>query len=169
MPAITTLAKPATLGTGVLQIVSGSTVVATMHLKLQACDINYTQVVEETTGASDDVADTSAQHEGAAILGGSIALQGLVRSDKTIGIEGSLTPTQWIGIGNMFSTNNEYAKMRWSVGLASGIFLQGTMVVEQCRIRWVRTAATVQVTINGKITNTGKTATEATSGLAGLG
>lgn len=159
--AITALAKPATLGNAVLQIVSQSTLVAQMHLKLQACDIQYTQVTEETTGASDIIADTTVQVENSGLLGGSIALQGLLRSDKTIGIEGSVSPTQWIGMGNMFSTNSEYSKMRWSVGLASGIFLRGEMVVEQCRIRWVRTAATVQVTISGKITNTSKSTTEA--------
>jgi len=160
--AITALAKPATLGNAVLQIVAQSSLGATMHLKLQACDINYTQVVEDTTGASDVIADTTAQMENSGILAGSIALQGLLRSDKTIGLDGTAN-SQWIGIGNMFNTNGEYSKMRWSVGLASGIFLRGEMVVESCRVRWVRTAATVQVTISGKITNTSRSTTEATS------
>jgi hypothetical protein len=53
--------------------------------------------------------------------------------------------------------------MRWSVGLASGIFLQGKMIVRECRVRWIRTAATIQLTIVGQITDTAASTTEATA------
>ena len=69
--------------------------------------------------------------------------------------------TDKIGIENMFSTTENTSRMRWSVGLASGIFLQGKMIVRECRIRWIRTAATIQVTIAGQITDTAAADTEA--------
>lgn len=153
------LAKPGTHGTAVLQIVRSNIVSSTMQLKLQACDINYTQVVEDTTGSSDTVADTFHTAEGSGLLGGSIALQGLLQSQKGPIQEGT-SQSAYLGISNIFSTNDQYCRMRWSVALANGITARGSMIVEQCKIRWVRTAATVQVTIVGKLTDTDRNTTE---------
>lgn len=153
--ATVALAKPATLGTAVLQIVRSDNLTATMALKLQVCDVDYRQVVEDTTGSNATTADTNVTVEGSGLLGGQIALQGLLMS--------TATAVDWIGIENMFSTTDAISRMRWSVGLANGIYLRGSMIVESCRIRWVRTAATVQVTIQGRITDTAPTTTEATT------
>jgi hypothetical protein len=160
--ATVSLAKPGTAGTAVLQIVkSPSGVVATMALKLQACDITYTQDVEDTTGGTDSIADTFHTAEGSGLLGGQVAFQGLLISVKGPTVEGS--STSYSGLGNMFSTDDTYSRMRWSVQLASGIYLKGSMIVESTKFRWVRTAATVQMTIVGRITDTSRTTTEATS------
>ena len=153
--ATVSLAKPGTAGTAVLQIVkSPSGVVATMALKLQACDITYTQDVEDTTGGTDSVADTYHTAEGSGLVGGQVAFQGP-------SIEGG--GTSYTGLGNMFSTDDTYSRMRWSVQLASGIYLKGSMIVESTKFRWVRTAATVQMTIIGRITDTSRLTTEAST------
>lgn len=154
--ATVALAKPGTLSTAVLQVIRADNTTATMALKLQACDIDYRQGVEDTTGSGPGQNDPYVTVEGNALLGGQIALQGLLVSTAGIG-------SDWIGIENMFSTTDNVSRMRWSVGLASGIYLRGSMVVESCRVRWVRTAATVQVTIAGRITDTSPTTTEATA------
>ena len=162
--ATVALAKPGTHGTAVLQILRSDTSQAMMALKLQACDISYDQITEDTTGSGPSQTDTYHTHEGSGLLGGQIALQGLLMSTQTIdgnGSSGSLE--QWIGIGNMFSTTDAQSRMRWSVALANGIFLRGNMIVKQCRVRWVRTAATIQLTIVGVITDTDATATESTT------
>lgn len=158
------LAKPGTAGSAVLQIIKSGTVTETLAIKLQACDINYTQVVEDTTGATDTTADVFHTLEGSGLLGGTIALQGLLCSTKDVGIVGG--GSGYTGIANVFSTTDAFSRMRWSVQTASGIFFQGSMIVEQYRIRWVRTAATVQITIMGKITDTAPLTTEASGALA---
>lgn len=152
------LAKPGTAGTAVLQIIKSNSVTATLAIKLQACDITYSQDVEDTTGGTDTVADAFHTAEGSGLLGGQIALQGLLLSTKGPTIQGG--STTYIGIGNMFSTDDTYCRMRWSVQLANAIYLKGSMIVEQTRIRWVRTAATVQLTIVGRITDTSRLTTE---------
>jgi hypothetical protein len=165
--AIVPLAKPGTLGTAVLQIVrSNNTLTQTMQIKLQACDIDYSQTVEDTTGASSTDADDYHTAEGSGLLGGSIALQGLLMSTSfstgdAVGTPATTVVSQFIGINNMFALTDTLSRMRWSVGLASGIFLKGSMVVEKCRVRWVRTASTVQITIMGRITDTDPGVTEA--------
>jgi hypothetical protein len=147
------LAKPATLGTAVLQVIRSTGGLAnTIQLKLQACDIDFRQITEDTTGGNDVVADTFHTHEGSGLCGGTIALQGLLQSSKTLTVEGG--SAEYLGLSNMFSTTDTWSRMRWSVGLANNIYFRGNMIVEQCRVRWVRTAATVQVTIVGKITDT---------------
>jgi hypothetical protein len=148
------LAKPATLGTAVLQIYDQSSTNTRMNLKLQACDIQYVQEVDDTTGNTDAFRTA----EGNSLLGGTIALQGLLLTDLVAGV----SPDR-IGIENMFSTTENTSRMRWSVGLASGIFLQGKMIVRECRVRWIRTAATIQLTIVGQITDTAASTTEATA------
>lgn len=148
------LAKPATLGTAVLQILDQSSTNTRMNLKLQACDIQYVQEIDDTTGNTDAYRTA----EGNALLGGTIALQGLLVTDLVAGV----SPDR-IGIENMFSTTENTSRMRWSVGLASGIFLQGKMIVRECRVRWIRTAATIQLTIVGQITDTAASTTEATA------
>lgn len=157
--ATVALAKPGTLGTAVLQIVKSNSTTKTMQLKLQACDIDYSQTVEDTTGGADSTPDTNHTAEGSGLLGGQIALQGLLMSTSFA----TQTDEQFIGIENMFSTTDAFSRMRWSVGLASGIFLRGSMIVERCRVRWVRSAATVQLTITGRITDTTPTDTESTA------
>lgn len=162
--ATVALAKPGTHGTAVLQILRADTAVATMALKLQACDISYDQITEDTTGSGPSQTDAYHTHEGSGLLGGQIALQGLLMSTQTIDINGSSGSVEaWIGISNMFSTTDAVSRMRWSVGLANGIYLRGNMIVKQCRVRWVRTAATVQLTIVGVITDTSGSTTEATA------
>lgn len=163
--ATVALAKPGTAANAVLQVLKSNSVTQTMQIKLQACDINYTQNVEDTTGGTDTVADTFHTHEGSGLLGGTIALQGLLVSSKGPTLEGGVAPnnTSFTGIGNIFSTDDTFCRMRWSVQLASGIYLRGSMIVEQCRIRWVRTAATVQMSIIGRITDTGRLDTERTT------
>lgn len=159
--ATVALAKPATLGTAVLQIVRSDNTTATMALKIQACDIDYRQGVEDTTGSAPSATDSFVTMEGNALLGGQIAIQGLLMSTATV-----VSNADWIGIENMFSTTDAISRMRWSVGLASGIYLRGSMIVESCRVRWVRTAATVQVTITGRITDTAPGSTEAGAALS---
>lgn len=149
--ATVALAKPATLGTAVLQVVRNNSLNQTIALKLQACDIDFRQITEDTTGGNDAVADTFHTHEGSGLLGGTIALQGLLQSAKGVVTEGN---PQYVGLRNIFATTDAYSRMRWSVGLANNIYFRGEMIVEQCRVRWVRTAATVQLTIVGKITDT---------------
>ena len=162
--ATVALAKPGTLGSAVLQILKADAAVAMMGLKLQACDISYDQITEDTTGSGPAQTDAYHTHEGSGLLGGQIALQGLLISTKTIDTDGNTGAyEQWIGIQNMFSTTDARSRMRWSVGLANGIFLNGSMIVKQCRVRWVRTAATIQLTIVGVITNTSPSTTEATT------
>ena len=170
--AIVPLAKPGTLGTAVLQIVrSSNSLTQTMQIKLQACDIDYSQTVEDTTGASSTDADDYHTAEGSGLLGGSIALQGLLMSTAFSTGDAGGTPiatsvvSQFIGINNMFALTDTLSRMRWSVGLANGIFLRGSMIVEKCRVRWVRTASTVQLTIIGRITDTDPGATEATAAI----
>jgi hypothetical protein len=148
------LAKPATLGTAVLQILDQSSTNTRMNLKLQACDIQYVQEVDDTTGNTDAFRTA----EGNALLGGTIALQGLLVTDLVAGV----SPDR-IGIENMFSTTENTSRMRWSVGLANGIFLRGKMIVRECRVRWIRTAATIQLTIVGQITDTASADTESTT------
>jgi hypothetical protein len=157
------LAKPGTAGTAILQLIKSNALTESMRLKLQAADINYTQVVEDTTGGTNVVADTFHTHEGSGLLGGTIALQGLLVSTRTLAESGGGGSLAWIGIANMFSTDDTFCRMRWSVQLASGIYLRGSMIVETCRVRWIRTAATVQLTINGRITDTGRLDTEETA------
>lgn len=160
--ATVSLAKPGTAGTAVLQILKSNSVTATMALKLQACDITYTQTVEDTTGGTDTVADSFHTAEGSGLLGGQVALQGLLISVKGPGVQGGTT--SYTGLGNMFSTDDTFARMRWSVQMANNIYLKGSMIVEQTKFRWVRTAATVQMTIVGRITDTSRTSTEDTQG-----
>lgn len=165
--ATVSLAKPGTAQTAVLQIIKANSVTETMQLKLQACDITYTQVVEDTTGGTDSVADMYHTHEGSGLLGGTVALQGLLVSSVGPSIVvGQTTANVWIGVGNMFSTDDSTSRMRWSVQLHNNIYLRGSMIVEQCRVRWVRTAATVQLTIIGRITDTSRETTEATGPFA---
>lgn len=159
--ATVALAKPGTAGTAILQIVKSDSLTRTMQIKLSACDIDYRQVVEDTTGGTDTVADTFVTQEGSGLLGGQIALQGLLVSQAGVTPDGG--GSAWIGIANMFSTNDPFCRMRWSVQLANGIYLKGSMIVESCRVRWVRTAATVQLTISGRITDTSKSSTEGTT------
>jgi hypothetical protein len=162
--ATVALAKPGTHGSAVLQILKADALVASMGLKLQACDVSYDQITEDTTGSGPSQTDTYHTHEGSGLLGGQIALQGLLMSTKTIDTNGSGGSAEaWIGIENMFSTTDVQSRMRWSVALANGIFLRGSMIVKQCRVRWVRTAATVQITIVGVITDTAPGSTEATA------
>jgi len=156
--ATVALAKPGTVGTAVLQILKGDSTAATMQLKLQACDITYTQNVEDTTGSSDAVADTFHTAEGSGLLGGQIALQGLLMSSKGPSVQGGAT--SYTGLGNMFSTTDSFSRMRWCVNMHSGLFFKGSMIVEQTKIRWVRTAATIQMTIIGRITDTSRLTTE---------
>lgn len=156
--ATVSLAKPGTAGTAVLQIVRGDNVVKTMNLKLQACDISYTQVVEDTTGGTDTVADGFHTHEGSSLLGGTIALQGLLVSVADVAVGSG---NDYVGIENMYSTTDVLCRMRWSVHTANAIYFRGSMIVEKTTIRWVRTAATVQITIAGRITDTAPSATEA--------
>jgi len=152
------LAKPGTLGTAVLQVIRSDTSVATMAVKIQACDIEYAQRTEEVTGSLPGSIDTTEIHEGNSLLGGQIAIQGLLLAEATVATESG--GTDFIGIENIFTTTSDVSKMLWSVGLASGISLSGKMIVRSCRIRWVRTAATVQVTITGVITDTDPASTE---------
>ena len=152
------LAKPGTAGTAVLQIIKSSSVTATMQLKLQACDITYTQDVEDTTGGTDATADAYHTAEGSGLVGGQVAFQGLLISAKGPVNQGG--SSSYIGLGNMFSTDDTYSRMRWSVQLASGLYLSGSMIVESTKVRWVRTAATVQMTIIGRITDTVRNDTE---------
>jgi hypothetical protein len=162
--ATVALAKPGTHGTAVLQILQGDAALAKMALKLQACDISYDQITEDTTGSGPSQTDTYHTHEGSGLLGGQIALQGLLMSTKTVDTNGNASASeQWIGIQNMFSTTDNYSRMRWSIALANGIYLRGNMIVKQCRVRWVRTAATVQLTIVGVLTDTDSSTTEATA------
>lgn len=162
--ATVALAKPGTHGTAVLQILKSDAVIPAMALKLQACDISYDQITEDTTGSGPSQTDTYHTHEGSGLLGGQIALQGLLMSTQTIDTNGSAGSAEaWIGVQNMFSTTDVQSRMRWSVALASGIFLRGSMIVKQCRVRWVRTAATVQITIVGVITDTSAGTTENTA------
>lgn len=156
--ATVALAKPGTAGSAILQIIKSNSTTATMQLKLQACDITYTQTVEDTTGATDAAADTFHTAEGSGLLGGQIALQGLLVSSKGPTNQGG--STSYTGIGNMFSTDDTFSRMRWSVQMANGIFFKGSMIVEQFKVRWVRTAATVQLTIVGRITDTSRLTTE---------
>jgi len=156
--ATVSLAKPGTAGTAVLQIIKSSTVTVTMQLKLQACDITYTQDVEDTTGGTDSTADAYHTAEGSGLLGGQVAFQGLLISTKGPVNQGGAS--SYIGLGNMFSTDDTYCRMRWSVQLSSGIYLSGSMIVESTKVRWVRTAATVQMTIVGRITDTARNDTE---------
>ena len=156
MPTVP-LAKPGTLGVAVLQVIRGDATTPTMAVKIQACDIEYAQRTEETTGSNPGAIDAYEVHEGNGLLGGQIAIQGLLLSQATVTTTGG---TDFIGIQNIFDNTDELSRMRWSVGLANGIYLQGKMIVRSCRIRWVRTAATVQVTITGVITDTSPANTE---------